>query len=151
MLQGIAAVRGIASRAEEVYKILAEKFSPRAIVTSDNPDLKKYRLWVGAAAVKAIEKVGKIDGVTWPLAGPVAVRTVFYQEAPEKMPKGRYLPDIRPDLDKLERAIFDALTEIGWLDDGQICFALSGKLYGPKAGVRIRVYLVQTEIQKELL
>ena len=44
----------------------------------------------------------------------------------------------RPDKDKLERAINDALTDAGvWLDDSRIVDGGARKVYGPKPGARV--------------
>src|SRR5579862_281799 len=60
------------------------------------------------------------DG-TWPKAGPVSLTLFFHLPAPARMPKGRTEPTVRPDLDKLERAVLDALKAAGaYLDDGQV-------------------------------
>src|SRR5881392_2089938 len=55
----------------------------------------------------------------WPLlAGPVAVDLTFVMPRPKSAPKRSTPPAIRrPDLDKLERAILDALTGIAFADD----------------------------------
>jgi crossover junction endodeoxyribonuclease RusA len=47
------------------------------------------------------------------------------------------LPNVKPDLDKLVRAILDALTGIVWHDDGQVCMLLAWKEYGEQTGVQV--------------
>lgn len=56
-----------------------------------------------------------------PLDGPLAVRVEFLMPRPAGTPK-RSTPAAvkRPDLDKLTRAIFDALSLVVWRDDSQI-------------------------------
>jgi len=47
---------------------------------------------------------------------------------------------VRPDLDKLERAIGDALTDAGvWVDDGQVVNSHTQKWYAETPGVHITV------------
>lgn len=45
----------------------------------------------------------------------------------------------RPDLDKLVRAVFDALTGIVFQDDGQVVDLVAGKQYGESPGLWLRV------------
>lgn len=51
----------------------------------------------------------------------------------------RLLPYKQPDLDKLERAVLDALTGVVYEDDGQVTRIDSAKRYGRKPGVMITV------------
>lgn len=50
--------------------------------------------------------------------GPVFVRIVFTMLKPKSAPKRRVtVPDKKPDLDKLQRSTWDALTQIGVIED----------------------------------
>lgn len=52
----------------------------------------------------------------------------------------RLLPWVKPDLDKLTRAVFDALTTAGvWRDDCQAVSLTASKTYGPMPGVLIEL------------
>jgi len=51
---------------------------------------------------------------------------------------GRIYPVTRPDLDNHEK-ILDALNEVVWVDDAQVCFKTSSKVYSDKPGIRIEV------------
>ena len=56
-----------------------------------------------------------------PLAGPVAVELEFVMPRPTSTPKRRTPPAIKkPDIDKLSRAVLDALSKIVWVDDSVI-------------------------------
>ena len=46
-------------------------------------------------------------------------------------------PSMRPDLDKLLRAVLDALTGIAFADDAQVVAVNAGKEYGNVNGVRL--------------
>lgn len=69
--------------------------------------------------------------------GPVMVSMVF------TLPRGRTVrrarPFVKPDLDKLVRAILDALTGAAFHDDAQVTSITARKEYGPSPGVRIKV------------
>lgn len=56
-----------------------------------------------------------------PLDGPIAVEVDFVMPRPAATPKRRTPPATKkPDVDKLARAILDALTGVVWRDDSQI-------------------------------
>ena len=46
---------------------------------------------------------------------------------------------IRPDVDKLERSILDALSDVVWHDDSQVVCLLGSKEYAPEAGVYLTI------------
>lgn len=48
-------------------------------------------------------------------------------------------PDVMPDLDKLVRAILDALTGVVWRDDGQVVDIRASKVYSSTPGVDIAI------------
>lgn len=64
---------------------------------------------------------------TWdgpPLTGGISVQLHFVMPRPVSTPKRKPTPLAvkKADIDKLERAVFDALTSAGvWLDDKQVC------------------------------
>jgi Holliday junction resolvase RusA-like endonuclease len=101
----------------------------RAVITSDTRrDLRSWRRRVGIAAKVAAGGRKAHENV------PVTVRMVFRIPPPQKMPKGRVAPTVTPDLDKLERAVFDALTQSGVIaDDKQIVDSHPVKVYATQA------------------
>jgi Holliday junction resolvase RusA-like endonuclease len=89
----------------------------RPVLTSDNENLRPWRSEIVAAARKAL------DGKP-PLAGAVLVRVQFFVPRPKSLAKRELYPiNMRSgDIDKLERALLDALTTAGvWGDDAQVC------------------------------
>lgn len=82
-----------------------------------------------------------------PIVGPVGVNLTFYLVPPRKIPANRRgWPAAKPDRDKLERAVFDALTGIVYVDDAQVVDGATAKLYAVDAdhppGVFIQVFEV---------
>lgn len=80
--------------------------------------------------------------------GPVMVRIGFHLDRPKSEPthagrgKNRHeirtYPDRRPDLDKLVRAVLDALTGTVWKDDSQVVALTADKDWGtPGATVEV--------------
>jgi crossover junction endodeoxyribonuclease RusA len=55
-----------------------------------------------------------------PLLGAVCVKFEFVMPRPKATPKTTPPAVKKPDLDKLERAILDALTGVCWKDDSQV-------------------------------
>lgn len=80
---------------------------------------------------------------TAPLTGAVEVGLAFVLPRPKSTPKTRTPAAVkRPDLDKLERAVLDALTGICFVDDAQVVELKSSKRLaqiGETAGVYIEV------------
>lgn len=86
----------------------------RAVLVDANPRLKAWRAAVRSAAEAAIAEVG------WEtLDEPCRVYLGFTVPRPKRPRWG--LPAVKPDLDKLTRAVFDALTDAGaWRDDSRV-------------------------------
>lgn len=75
---------------------------------------------------------------TRPLAGPVRVTVEFHLTAPKTV--RRAAPSVRPDLDKLLRAVLDGLAMAGaFADDAQVTEISARKVYGPAPGAWITV------------
>ena len=101
-----------------------------------------WREAVIAAAVKQ---------VTAPLTGPVRVRLRFQLARPAShyshgrnegmiKPSAPDFPSVRPDIDKLCRAVLDALTMAGaWRDDGQVALLSAVKWYSWQPGCVIAI------------
>jgi len=71
--------------------------------------------------------------------GPVAVDLIFFMPRPKTVK--REAPWVYPDLDKLLRAVLDALTGKVYRDDGQVIWVHMGEEYADneEPGVFIRV------------
>ena len=77
----------------------------RAVIVDDNADvLKPWRAKVATAA-----DIGRT------FLGPVTVNLTFYMPAPLR-PRWD-VPAVKPDLDKLTRAVLDGLTDGGLIED----------------------------------
>jgi Holliday junction resolvase RusA-like endonuclease len=55
-------------------------------------------------------------------------------------PSAPVFPVTRPDVDKLSRAVLDALTGVVWRDDAQVVVKTARKAYGAPERVEIRVW-----------
>lgn len=77
-----------------------------------------------------------------PMVGPVklVLEAVFEMPVswPSRVREMRQLPHVsKPDLDNIEKLVLDALNEVVFLDDGQICEVIKRKRYGEGARVEI--------------
>lgn len=68
---------------------------------------------------------------TIPHNAAITVETTFYLPRPKTIPPHkRKHPTVKPDIDKLQRALYDAITETHiWHDDCQITDVISHKRY----------------------
>lgn len=85
------------------------------------------------------DAVGDLDWFT-PFDGPVEIWCTFFLPRPASV--RRFLPTVPPDLDKLERGLFDALTIAGvWSDDSLVVDSHSSKRYadGTAIGALVRI------------
>lgn len=97
----------------------------RPIVTADNPKTKSWRQAIIDASREWAEGHGP-----WPREMPLALNVAFFLPRPSSAPKRRTEVTTRPDLDKLLRAVGDALTDAGvWLEDAQVVAATASKAY----------------------
>ena len=116
----------------------------RAIVTSDNPKLKGWREWL---RVNLRSEWASQDT----LRTPCSVHLTFVLPRPKshlstKGVKASAPTQMtgKPDLDKLVRAVLDAVTDAGiWQDDAQVVALSAAKAWGnpqEKTGVSVTVW-----------
>lgn len=91
--------------------------------------------WKGGIAVSSAPHLPKD-----PLDGPLKVEIDFFLPRPKRLmrkkdPEGEVLAPKKPDRDNLEKAVLDAMSNIGWWhDDAQVCCGEVRKLYHSKHG-----------------
>lgn len=108
-------------------------------ITTDNKKLKPFR--------HALTQLALEQSVEWvpPFAGkhvPVSLEAVCYFQKPPSAPKKREVPAVKPDSDKLARAILDALTGVLFADDAQVVDLIVRKRYGTPERVEVTVRLI---------
>lgn len=72
-----------------------------------------------------------------PVSGAVRVTILFEMKAPKTVT--RKYPHVKPDLDKLVRAVLDGLTGVAYDDDSQVVFIEASKCYSHQEGAWIRI------------
>lgn len=101
------------------------KGKPR--LTSDNPKMKPWRQDAGWLAAQAGQRAG------WKMGDeqiePVNVTARFTFARPKSASKRRE-HTVKPDIDKLGRALLDAMTGILYADDSQVVSLMLSKRYG---------------------
>jgi Holliday junction resolvase RusA-like endonuclease len=100
-------------------------------IVSKSPKLKEWRSKIAQTVREQVGEPAHRD--------PVSVTVIFTFNKPKTVK--RDLPTVPPDLDKLQRAIGDALSiDVKYLeDDAQIIEWHAQKIYGTPAGVIIQV------------
>lgn len=91
------------------------------VVTSDNWNLKGWRQLVAYTAQQ--------HAANGPLAGGVHVMLTFSLQRPKSLPKHVREHLKKPDIDKLARAVLDALTGILFVDDSAVVRLMATKRY----------------------
>ena len=116
------------------------------------PARVKYAAWkenVATYAQIAMRVVGATAGVYAPLDGALGIEVVFYLPRPKnetKLQRARTWHTVRPDADKLLRAVLDPLSKIVITDDARIALVRVEKRYAatPDAiGAQITVIQLQ--------
>lgn len=102
----------------------------RIVTKTDSENLKAWTRAVGIAAIAAGVHI-------LPLGTGVAVTVDYEFERPARA--RRAFPCVRPDCDKLARALLDSLTGVAYFDDGQVVTLSVTKRYGPATLARVRV------------
>ena len=87
--------------------------------------------WRSAIALTAKSKGAK------PVTEAIIIEIIFTMQKPKTVKREE--PCVAPDLDKLIRAVLDALTAIAYVDDGQVTEVHARKVYGDNVGAQIRV------------
>jgi Holliday junction resolvase RusA-like endonuclease len=81
-----------------------------------------------------------------PLTGPLGVNAMFILPCPKSRQKknyGKTWHTTKPDIDNLQKALFDALNGLAWVDDKQIAEAVIRKQWAGKydqAGCSVSIW-----------
>jgi Holliday junction resolvase RusA-like endonuclease len=122
----------------------------RVVMVDDNPSLTDWRATLAGQARKAMAGSD-------PFTRPVRASLGFYLPRPTGhygtgrnagtlRPSAPDWPGVKPDLDKLIRAVFDALTVAGvWRDDALCCGLSAWKAYADARPVGLALTVTELE------
>ena len=106
----------------------------KPVITSSAKGLATWR--------RLVADVAQNHAPREPWEGPVGIELHFGLPKPKSAPKRkRVWPDKRPDLDKLTRAVLDALTYVVFADDSQVIDIRASKDYGAP-GVVVEIHRI---------
>lgn len=108
--------------------------NPRTRTVVTLPDAKRLGEWTQAAGWAA--RAARLPLL--PRSDAVSVYALFEFVRPQSA-KRRGFPTVKPDGDKLIRALLDALTGIGYVDDAQVVDVIVSKRYGPQTQTTVTV------------
>jgi crossover junction endodeoxyribonuclease RusA len=120
-------------------KAFYNKKAGRAFVTQDN--LEKQKPWVSLISVKA-ESAGLAlsdSAVHVALMFNMPRPKAHFRSNGELKTGAPLFHKSKPDIDKLQRAVLDALSSIAFLDDRQVCSVYAQKMYSDTPGVLIKI------------
>jgi Holliday junction resolvase RusA-like endonuclease len=125
-------------------------------VESNRSTLHPWRQAVTAAAMAAVGELATSGAGYEPrelplvVEGPVALGLTFTMRRPlahygtgrnarQVRPSAPWYVSTRPDLDKLVRGVLDALSGVGYRDDGQVAALRVAKVYGPRGQLHVEL------------
>lgn len=130
-------------------KIGRNSATGRPLLVNDNDKaLKPWRETVDFFARRAMRRLERFEG-------PVRVELTFYMPRPQSHYKtDRTLkasapawPAVKPDIDKLERSVFDSLTSSGlWADDARAVKVEKSKRYADDHDPGVLVVVADLEV-----
>ncbi|MCX5119232.1 RusA family crossover junction endodeoxyribonuclease [Micromonospora sp. NBC_00362] len=102
----------------------AKVFTGKVAQVESNKE--KHKSWREAVKTAALDA-----GTGTPIDGPIRAVVVFTLRKPDSAPKRRRTwPHRKPDIDKLLRSTFDALTDAGvWRDDSRVVDLRTRKVF----------------------
>jgi len=119
----------------EVFGTPAPQGSHKAYVVGGKAritnDSKNTLPWRQAVVDAARSEIAKWDDEWVPLASALSVHATYWLPRPKSASKTIDIrPTRKPDLDKIQRATFDALTAAGvWADDSLVVESFEAKFY----------------------
>ena len=117
-------------------KSIPHKASGQFVMIDAHPGLKAWRRTVTDVAREHFGEYGR--------HAPLMVLARFNLPRPKSVKRDH--PAVKPDLDKLTRALLDGITDAGvWVDDGQVITLHVDKRYGEAPGVHVIIETLEVQ------
>ena len=116
------------------------------VITSANSKLKPFRHTVAQTAILAAREHGTLPLA--PKGDAVRLSLHFYLDRPASCAK-RMFPVVKPDADKLCRAVLDAVTGILFADDSQVVAVDLEKHYGSPERIEVSMRIAKENPVRE--
>ena len=110
----------------------------RAFITSDNAKLKPYRHTLTQVALEELRR-NVPEGPLCSRGIGVEVSITFVLAKPKSKAKRVTEVVVKPDVDKLCRAVLDSLTGVAYEDDSQVVALTAQKQYGMPERTEVQV------------
>ena len=128
-------------------KAVTNKHTGRAMIVDQSSE--SLKTWMQDVRGNALNEWIKVRSRY--TDGPFKIKILFVLNRPKNhygtgrnsdtiKPSSPTYPIVRPDIDKLSRAILDALTKVVYQDDSQVIELHVRKVYGWPEGVTIKIY-----------
>lgn len=135
----------VLGRPQPQGSIKAFMIKGRPRLTSTNAKVKPWRQDAGWLAAEAGQKADWLMGDEQ--IQPVAIFATFTFARP-KSAKKRTNHTVKPDLDKLGRALLDSMTGILYADDSQVIHLSINKRYGSPEQTDVEVIIIEPDIKQ---
>lgn len=116
----------------------------RVFLREDNPKVKPWRDRIAGAAADAMaDRPLMLGAMVVHIAFGFPRPKSHYRKDGSLRPGAARFKTSKPDVDKLERALFDALTGVVWHDDAQVVQVKAVKVYGDPPRTEVRVVEIE--------
>lgn len=124
---------GIPQGSHKAFIVKTKSGMNRAVVTNSN----KASLYEERIAIA--EEYTHAEGERYDSKTPIALTIEFGYIKPKSKPKKVKHMTVKPDIDKLTRAVLDALTGVAYEDDSQVVSLDVRKIYSESEYIKIGV------------
>lgn len=112
----------------------------------------KFNQWRVDIKNAAVTAMGERQASTLPIRLMCEFQLPYPTSSIRKYQMGWLMHTKKPDVDKLMRALLDALTGIVWKDDSQVCFSMVNKVYAwnGKPGAEVIIDFIDDEVAQSI-
>lgn len=124
--------------------MLSKSTGKMIVLEGKGPGRAAHKQWRAAVARDA-SMWCEVNEHRTPWDGPVSVDITFWLPPPARLPRWRWLPWTKPDIDKLARSVLDSISGSVIIGDSRVTDLACRKRYAPDGctpGARIAVSLL---------